>query len=53
MPTKRLNSKEGVDISRCASKDIEPQKGWIGGSHIDWRRERVPASTLGPEGGEW
>ena len=34
----------------CASKDAGPQRGWIGGSHIDWRRERVPAMTLGPEG---
>ena len=22
-----------------------------GRSHIDWRKERVPAMTLGPEGG--
>ena len=26
--------------------------GWIWGrSHIDWRKERVSARTLGPEGG--
>ena len=29
-----------------------PKGGWIWGqSHIDWRKERVPARTLGPEGG--
>ncbi|KAG7017831.1 hypothetical protein SDJN02_19697 [Cucurbita argyrosperma subsp. argyrosperma] len=26
-------------------------KGMDWGSHIDWRRERVPARTLGPNGG--
>ena len=24
---------------------------WIGGSHVDWRRERVLVKTLGLEGG--
>ena len=28
-----------------------PQKKWIGGSHINWRRERVSAKRLSPEGG--
>ena len=41
----------GVDTRRCASKDAGHKWGWTGGSHIDWRRERVPARTLGPEGG--
>ena len=36
---------------QCASKDAGPQRGWIGGSYINWRRERVPARTLGPEVG--
>ena len=41
-----------VDMRRCASKDAGPQRGWIWGrSHIDWRKERGPARTLGPEGG--
>ena len=30
-----------------------PQKGWIWErSHIDWRKERVPAKTLAPKWGE-
>jgi len=28
-----------------------PKDGWIWGwSHIDWRKERVPARTLAPKG---
>ena len=38
-------------MRRCASKDAGPRRGWIGGSHIDWRRERVAARTLGLEEG--
>ena len=39
-------------MRRCANKDAGPQRGWIwSGSHIDWRNERVPARTLGLEGG--
>ena len=38
-------------MRKCASKNVGPQRGWIGGSHIDWRREQVPARMLGPEGG--
>ena len=34
----------------CASKDAGPQVGGLG-SHINWRRERMPARTLGSEGG--
>ena len=30
---------------------LDPEGGWIGGSHIDWKSERVPTRTLGPEGG--
>ena len=42
----------GVDTRWCASKDAGPQREWIWGrSHIDWRKERVPARTLGLEGG--
>ena len=40
-----------MDTRQCASKDSRPDGGWIGGSYIDWRRERVAARTLGPEGG--
>ena len=40
----------GVDTRRCASKDVGPRRGWIGRSHIDWRKERVPTKTLDPEG---
>ena len=37
--------------SKCASKDVGPQKGVdLGQSHIDWRKERVPARTLCPKG---
>ena len=27
-----------------AAKMLGPEGGWIGGSHIDWIREQVPAS---------
>ena len=27
---------------------LGPEGGGLGGSHIDWRRERVSARTLGP-----
>ena len=47
-----------LDTRRCASEEAEPQRGWTRGGvlakmldHIDWRRERVPARTLGTEGG--
>ena len=51
VPAGRL-SPEGVDMRLCASKNVGPQRGWIGwGSHIDWRKERVPARTRGFEGG--
>ena len=42
--------RRGMDTRWCANKDTGPRKGWIGGSHINWRRERVPVKTLGPEG---
>ena len=45
------SASKGKDMKRCASKDVGPRRGWIGGSHIDWRSERVPARTLGPEEG--
>ena len=38
-------------MRRCATKDAGPRMGWIGESHIDWRRERVSARTLSLEGG--
>ena len=44
-------SRRGVDTRQCASKDVEPYGGWIRGSHINWRSERVPARMLGPEKG--
>ena len=35
-----------------SSKDAGPKRGWIWGwSHIDWRKERVPARTLAPKEG--
>ena len=43
-----------VDTRRCASKDVGPPKGGgsgLGGSYIDWRRERASAKTLGSERG--
>ena len=45
--------RRGVDTRRCASKDTGPQRGVdLGRSHIDWRKERVPARTLSPKGAE-
>ena len=44
-------------MRRCASKYTGSRRvvDWGGGgggeSHIDWRRERVPARMLGLEGG--
>ena len=33
-------------------RTLGPERGWIlVGSPIDWRKERVPARTVGPEGG--
>ena len=50
--SKETLPRRGVDTRQCASKDAGPQRGWIWrGSHIDWRKERVSARTLGPEGG--
>ena len=39
------------DAGECANKDFGSRRGGIGGSHIDWRRERVPARTLALKGG--
>ena len=49
--SKEAEPRRGVDTRRCASKDVRPRRGWIGGSHIHWRRERVPTRILGPKGG--
>ena len=53
------------DTGQGASKEAKPRKRWtrggvrartlgpeggIEGSHIDWRRERMPSKALGPEG---
>ena len=56
LDTRRCASEEaephrGVDTRWCANKDDGSRRGWIGGSHFDWRRERVPARTADPEGG--
>ena len=42
-----------LDTEQCVSEEAEPRRGggWIGESNIDWRRERVPARTLGLERG--
>ena len=45
----QMVSKLGTE--RCANEDIKPRMRWIVKSHINWRRERVPAKTLGPEKG--
>ena len=34
-----------------SAKTLGPEGGWIVRSQIDWREERVPARTLGPEEG--
>ena len=55
------------NIERCASKEVEPQRGWtqdsmptrtlgiegewIGGSHSDRRREQVSVRTPASKGG--
>ena len=39
-----------MDTKRCASKDVGSRTVWIGESHINWKRERVPARTLAPKG---
>ncbi|KAG7027110.1 protein SLOW GREEN 1, chloroplastic, partial [Cucurbita argyrosperma subsp. argyrosperma] len=36
-----------LHVRRCASEETGLRRGWIGGSHIDGRGERVPARTLG------
>ena len=45
--------RRGVDTRQCVSKDAGPQRGcgFGGGSTSNWRKERVPARTLGSEGG--
>ena len=42
---------KGVDTRRCVGKEAGPCRGWIGGSHINRRKERVSTRTLGLEGG--
>ena len=52
-----------LDPGRCASEEVKPRRGWIqggmpaktldpkrwiGGSHIDRRREQVPTRMLAP-----
>ena len=45
-------SRRGVDTRWYASRDAGPERGVdLVGSHIDWRKERVPARTLAPKGG--
>ena len=58
----RIQMVSEPDIGQCASEEAESRRGWTEGgmltktlglegeSHIDWRRKRVPARTLGPEG---
>ena len=36
-------------MRQCANKDVGLRRGYIERSHIDWKRERVPAKTLGLE----
>ena len=52
---KRVDTRQyaSKDTRRYASKDAGLGRGWIGRSHIDWRRERVSARTLGPKGVDW
>ena len=40
-----------LERGTSASKDDGPQRGWTVRSHINWREERVPARTMGLEGG--
>ena len=34
--------RKGVDTRQCVNKDVGPRRGWIGGSHIDWRGRWAP-----------
>ena len=47
----RSSPEGGVDTRRCVSKDAGSRMGWIGGSHIDGRREQVSTRTLALKGG--
>ncbi|XP_022925143.1 DNA helicase INO80-like isoform X2 [Cucurbita moschata] len=56
LDTGRCASKEAkprrrVDTRWCASKDVGLRRGVDWESHINWRRERVPARALDPEAG--
>ena len=46
--SEEVEPQRGVDTRWCAST-LGPEGGWIGRLHIDWRRKRVSARTLGPE----
>ena len=52
----RLNSEGGSTPSGVPTRTLSPEWGGLGGFHIDWRGERVPAKTLGLKeggGGGW
>ena len=48
--SEEVEPRRGVDMRRCVNIDVGSQRGVDWGSHIDWRRERVPARMLGLEG---
>ena len=39
MYNEEAEPQSGVDTRRCDNKDAGPRRGWIGGSHFDWRNE--------------
>ncbi|KAG7023889.1 hypothetical protein SDJN02_14916, partial [Cucurbita argyrosperma subsp. argyrosperma] len=46
----RARHRTMYQLSRCFLLGPEGGRGIWWQSHIDWRKERVPARTLGPEG---
>ena len=38
--SEEVEPEKGVDKRQCASKDAGPQRGWIVRSHIGWGGER-------------
>ena len=43
--------RRGVTPGEVLVRTLGPEGGWIRGSHIDWRGERLSVRTLDSEGG--
>ena len=46
-----MSAKRPSPLGDVPTRTLGPEEEWIGGSHIDWRKERVLARTLGFEEG--